>query len=224
MPTITLSIREIGTKVIYTYNEDGIRTTKSGSNFFEKYTLEGSKIIVFSRSHEGGGFEMYFNYDEQGNLVGLNWEEKEYFYIRDILGNIIKIVDEGNVCVVEYEYDAWGNFTRKVRVDCYVSYFNPFVYKGYYYDSETQFYWVSSRYYSPELCRWLSPYSIEYLEPQSINGLNLYVYCNNDSINKYDSTGHFAISLTLLGLIIGAAIGATAGGIDAYNIAKNNGA
>ena len=223
MPTITLSIREIGTKVIYTYNEDGIRTTKLGSNFFEKYTLEGSKIIVFSRSHEGGGFEMYFNYDEQGNLVDLNCEGKEYFYIRDILGNIIKIVDEGNVCVVEYEYDAWGNFTRKVRVDCYVSYFNPFVYKGYYYDSETQLYWVSSRYYSPELCRWLSPDSIEYLEPQSINELNLYVYCNNDPINKYDPTGHFAISLTLLGLIIGTAIGATAGGIAAYNIAKNNG-
>ena len=56
-----------------------------------------------------------------------------------------------------------------------------------------QFYWVSSRYYSPEICRWISPDLIEYLDPQSINGLNLYAYCNNDPINNYDPTGHFTL-------------------------------
>ncbi|HCX08674.1 MAG TPA: hypothetical protein DHG20_06095 [Acholeplasmatales bacterium] len=70
---------------------------------------------------------------------------------------------------------------------------NSYLYKGYYYDKETQFYWVSSRYYSPEICRWISPDLIEYLDPQSINGLNLYAYCNNDPINNYDPTGHFTL-------------------------------
>ncbi len=42
----------------------------------------------------------------------------------------------------------------------------------------------------------------------------------NNPIMYYDPTGHFAISLTMLGLIIGVAIGVTAGGIAAYNIAK----
>ena len=183
-------LKQIGTKVIYTYNEDGIRTTKLGSNFFEKYTLEGSKIIVFSRSHEGGGFEMYFNYDEQGNLVDLNCEGKEYFYIRDILGNIIKIVDEGNVCVVEYEYDAWGNFTRKVRVDCYVSYFNPFVYKGYYYDSEVNLYYLNSRYYDPNIGRFISADDVSYLDNNSLSGLNLFAYCENNPIMYSDEFGN----------------------------------
>ena len=48
---------------------------------------------------------------------------------------------------------------------------------------ETQLYWVYSRYYSPKLCRWISPDSIEYLDPESINGLNLYCYCYNNPIS-----------------------------------------
>ena len=67
---------------------------------------------------------------------------------------------------------------------------------------ETQLFYCNSRYYSPELCRWISPDSIEYLDPQSINGLNLYAYCGNDPVNRFDPSGHAAISL-LAGLIIG---------------------
>ena len=55
---------------------------------------------------------------------------------------------------------------------------------------ETQLYWVSSRYYSPALCRWILPDSIEYLDAESINGLNLYCYCANDPINHVDPSGH----------------------------------
>ena len=66
----------------------------------------------------------------------------------------------------------------------------PLRYRGYYYDEETQLYWVSSRYYSYELCRWISLNSIEYLDPESINGLNLFCYCENNPVNMYDHDGH----------------------------------
>ena len=58
---------------------------------------------------------------------------------------------------------------------------------------ETELYYCNSRYYSPELCRWISPDDISYLDPKSVNGLNLYCYCYNNPISYYDPSGHSAI-------------------------------
>ena len=67
---------------------------------------------------------------------------------------------------------------------------NPMRYKGYYYDSETGYFWLSSRYYSPELCRFIQPAEVSSLNPSSINGLNLYSYANNNPIGvAYRSSG-----------------------------------
>lgn len=55
---------------------------------------------------------------------------------------------------------------------------------------ETSLYYCNSRYYDPKIRRWISPDSIEYLDPQSINELNLYTYCGNDPVNRFDSSGH----------------------------------
>ena len=52
-------------------------------------------------------------------------------------------------------------------------------------------FWLSSRYYSPELCRFISPDDVEYLDPESVNGLNLYCYCLNNPISYYDPSGHW---------------------------------
>jgi RHS repeat-associated protein len=60
--------------------------------------------------------------------------------------------------------------------------YNPIRYKGYYYDIETNMYYCKSRYYVPELFRWLNIDSIEYLDIQSINGNHLFMYCNNNPV------------------------------------------
>ena len=80
--------------------------------------------------------------------------------------------------------------------------------------SKQSYFWLSSRYYSPELCRFISPDDVEYLDPESVNGLNLYCYCMNNPIMYADPSGHSAI---LVGVIIGAIVGATIGfGTAAY--------
>ena len=66
-------------------------------------------------------------------------------------------------------------------------------YKRYYYDVETHLFWLTSRYYSPELCKFISPDDVCYLDLSSINGLNLYSYCYNNPISYYDPRVHFVM-------------------------------
>ena len=98
-----------------------------------------------------------------------------HHFQKNLQNDIIAIYNESGIKVAAYEYDAWGNHTITLDTNSIGS-LNPFRYRGYYYDNETQLYWVSSRYYSPELCRWISPDSIEYLDPQSINGETFQTY------------------------------------------------
>ncbi|HAR48454.1 MAG TPA: hypothetical protein DCX39_08000 [Firmicutes bacterium] len=76
------------------------------------------------------------------------------------------------------------------------------------YDEESKLYCLISRYYDPEIGRFISQDSVEYIEPSSISGLNLYVYCCNDPINMYDPSGNFAISATLFisSIVVGSLI------------------
>ena len=95
--------------------------------------------------------------------------------------------------MVEYSYDAWGNCTINSSTTNYdLAHDNPIRYRGYYYDEDTKLYYLNSRYYSPEFRRFISPDDTSYLDPESVNGLNLYCYCNNDPVNFVDPSGHKA--------------------------------
>ena len=66
---------------------------------------------------------------------------------------------------------------------------NPIRYRGYYYDTETGLYYLKTRYYDPEVGRFISIDDISYLDPDTINGLNLYAYCGNNPVMRVDPNG-----------------------------------
>ena len=162
------------------------------------YVLEGSNIIEMNITDKSTNAvkKGRFVYDHNNMLVGLEYNYNMYFYVRDITGNIIGLIDKNNNIVVKYTYDAWG--THKVlnpngsenSSDTFIGHINPFRYKGYYYDEETGLAMVGQRYYCPELCRFIQPADVSSLNPSSINGLNLYSYANNNPIGiVYSSSG-----------------------------------
>ena len=133
-----------------------------------------------------------FIYDAS-SVAGVIYDNETYFYRKDAQGNIISLLDKNGSAVVEYKYDAWGNHAildgNGNDLASGVGVLNPFRYRSYYYDEETDLYYLQTRYYDPELGRFLSQDDVSYLAPDSINGLNLYAYCSNNPVMNVDPTG-----------------------------------
>lgn len=202
------------TSIQYEYNDDGtrrrklIKETKTENGVSKTiddviYSYVGGQLQ--SETHSKG-YQLQYFYGLDGRLSFFIYRkdnvETRYYYRWDLLG-ITGIIDKDGNVVANYSYDAYGNM-QIIFLDDSIGAINPMRYKGYYYDSETKYYWLNSRFYVPSWRRFLSPDSLDYLDSENINGLNLYCYCMNDPLNLYDPTGHSAV---LIGLIIGALIG-----------------
>ena len=190
----------------YEYDRNGVRTKKNltWTGVTAEYFYDGDKLICEKRS-DGNTF--YFFYDESG-VCGFRYNGVNYEYVKNIFGDIIGIYNEQGSHIATYTYDAWGNMTS-CTAGSGVAYINPFLYRGYYFDSESGLYYLKSRYYDPSIGQFISPDTPDYLAPDTIGGVDLYAYCNNNPIMYVDSTGHFAIA-TAVGLVSG---GIVAGGI-----------
>ena len=119
--------------------------------------------------------------------------------------------------MVKYTYDAWGNHAEEVldSTRATLAALNPFRYRGYYYDTETKLYFLKTRYYDPEIGRFMTIDGIGYLDPETINGLNLYAYCGNNPIANIDPNGNAWWNWLISGLQIVAGIVLVATGVGA---------
>ena len=110
--------------------------------------------------------------------------------------------------MVEYKYDSWANHAvldangADIASATHIGNLNPFRYRGYYYDTETGLYYLKSRYYDPEVGRFITIDDTSYLDPDTINGLNLYAYCGNNPVMRIDENGNAWWHWLLGGLLI----------------------
>ena len=67
------------------------------------------------------------------------------------------ILDTNGTKVVGYSYDAWGRLlTRTGSMASTLGLHNPLRYRGYVYDQESGLYYLQSRYYNPEIGRFIN--------------------------------------------------------------------
>ncbi len=120
----------------------------------------------------------------------MNYNGTEYYYLRNGQNDIVGIMDGSGTKVVEYTYDSWGKpLTVTGTLATTLGANNPFRYRGYYYDTETGLYYLQTRYYDPEVCRFISA-DVYLSTGQGIVGSNMYAYCNNNPANMTDPSGH----------------------------------
>ena len=177
--------------ISYLYNADGLRASKNvNGTTTDYYWLEG----VLLGQKTGNDYIIYL-YDENGAAYGIICNNSYYYYVFNAQGDVVGIIDSTGTQVVSYDYSAWGEVLSITGTMANtLGQANPIRYRGYYYDTETGFYYLQSRYYDPATQRFINADSI--LDQNSILGQNLFTYCINNPVNYFDLTGQKCICLT----------------------------
>ena len=184
-----MSYAKGGTTTNYTYNSDGIRTKKVSGSTTTDYCLNGTQVLAEKR---GGTLINYF-YTSNGTRVGFKTGGKVYYYVYNLQGDVTHIVDESKNIVATYRYDPFGKILNLSSLTS-IGKLNPFRYRGYYYDTESNLYYLNSRYYNPEICRFINADDIDYLGADgSPLSYNLFAYCLNNPVNRFDVNGNWSM-------------------------------
>ena len=185
-----------GTVLSYAYNSSGIRTQKTyGTSYRKDYLLDGTTIVAEIKTNLSNNSKetIYYFYDETG-VAGFEYNGAKYHYIKNLQGDIISIQNANGIVVVNYAYDAWGNVLSISGTSAVIiGTLNPFRYRGYYYDSETGYYYLNSRYYDPVVGRFLNGDAFLGING-GIVGYNLFAYCNNNPVCYSDNSGCMLIA------------------------------
>ena len=174
-------------KVSFTYDAEGLRTGKTVNGEKTIYVWDGDQVVM--ELSKGGAVQK--RYIRGNDLVyadkGENTEKT--YYVTDMHGNVVQLLDESGNVTKTYEYDSFGNEVKPEKKDE-----NPYRYCGEYYDKETEEVYLRARYYEPGVGRFITrdTYTGESDEPLS---LHLYTYCENDGVNAWDPSGHYKIKM-----------------------------
>ena len=171
-----------GTNISYTYDMAGVRSSKTvGSTKYNFTTLSGLVI-----RQTGGGKTIDFVYDENNQPLAMKYNNTLYYYVLNAQGDVVRIVNSSRNTVASYTYDPWGKIISSSGT---LADINPLRYRGYYYDSETGFYYLQSRYYDPEIGRFINADSYASTDMVGLLSTNMFSYCENNPVMRVDPTG-----------------------------------
>ena len=210
--------------IAYSYDADGIRASKTIGTARTEYFYVGDKLVYQAVTNTATGdvtYEMYFFYDSYNHLTAIRYvagATDHYYYVTtNVQGDVLGIYTAAGVLLASYEYDAWGNCTVTTHNANYIiGDLNPIRYRGYYYDTETGFYATGTRYYDPEIGRFISVDNQVSGVGGEVLGYNMFAYCMNNSVNMSDPTGQWPKWITgalnvvsgVSQMVAGAALGA----------------
>ena len=167
-----------------------------------EYYYNGSVLIGMKIGTGSSAKVLRFSYDASGNVVAVDYSTNNgssfttYYYLRNAQNDVIKLIDGSGNTVVEYTYDSWGKIISSTgTLANTVGTYQPFRYRGYVYDTETQWYYLQSRYYDPATCRFISA-DVLLSTGQGVIGHNSFAYCLNKPINTKDDDGSKARDLS----------------------------
>ena len=170
----------------YTYNANGIRTSKTVGDVTHTYTLDGTKIL----RETWDGNTLIPLYDNEDGVCGILYNNIPYYFIKNLQGDIIAIANRNGKTVAEYSYDAWGVPTILSDSTGVIANINPFRYRGYYYDTEIGMYYLQSRYYDAGVGRFVNGDVLYFILNSKIpQDFNYYSYCANEPVSNTDDLG-----------------------------------
>lgn len=210
-----------GNRVTYKYNEDGLRTYKDTEKTTTTYEWDETKLIRENVTYKKTGkkYDIWYMYDSGNNVIGFEYirlseinetlKTTRIYYEKNLQGDVTGLLDEEGAKIASYTYDAWGNvITDNEKSFCHEGYEVPFelnhvLYRGYYYDgsctdteSDTNLYYLQSRYYDAEVGRFINADSICNLGISgTVFGFNLYSYCDSNPVVYQDKTSEALINV-----------------------------
>ena len=202
----------------------GTHVTGTQTVTHEYLTLNGKVARETIKTDNSLTAVLDFIYDESGKPFALKYSTngtsfQTYYYVLNLQGDVVKLIHYipgfEYESVATYEYDAWGNI---VSSSGRLAEINPLRYRGYYYDNETGFYYLQSRYYDPANRRFINADTYSSTDPGDAIGCNMFAYCGNNPVMRNDYSGdawwHWVVAtVAVVGLAVASVV--TCGGAAA---------
>ncbi|NLK96418.1 MAG: DNRLRE domain-containing protein [Clostridiales bacterium] len=196
------SINDSNLNISYKYNSEGNRIGKTVNGVTTDYTLDGDNVIYEEINYGNSTDKINYNYSN-GELVGFNLNNAEFYYEKNVQRDIIGIIDESGKIITTYVYDSWGKLIS-ISGNKEIGEKNQYRYRGYRYDTETGLYYLNSRYYNPEWGRFINA-DAAVGQVGNIQGYNMFQYCFNNPVNMDDPSGQWPKLSTIFTVVAVAA-------------------